>query len=144
MKRLVPILVALLALASCNAEPLPATPASPFVRLAAVPGRPASGYFQLPAEAHDNVLLSVTSPQARRIEMHESMATGSMSSMRSLDRVPVRAGEQLTFAPSGRHLMLYDVDPAIHPGGEIALVLHYGQGPERTLSARVEAAGGPG
>ena len=143
MKSTAPLLAALFALCACNAEPTPVAPASPLVRLAAVPGRPASGYFELPAGAQDDVLLSVTSPQARRIEMHESMTTGNMSSMRPLNQVPVRAGERLVFAPGGRHLMLYDVDPAIRPGGEIAFVLHYQHGPERTLSARVEAAGGP-
>src|SRR4051812_35120894 len=143
MKRLVPIIAALLALPACDAKPAPAAQAAPFVRLAAIPGRPASGYFELPAQSGPNALLAVTSPQARRIEMHESMTTGNMTSMRPLARVPLRAGEPLTFAPGRRHLMLYDLDPAIRPGGEIALVLHFEHGPAQRLSARVEGAGGP-
>ena len=144
MKGLVPIVTALLALPACNAKPVPATQAAPFVRLAAIPGRPASGYFELPAQSGADVLLSVASPQARRIEMHESMTIGNMSSMRPLARVPFGAGEPLAFAPGGRHLMIYDLDPAVRPGGEIALVLHFEHGPPQTLSARVESAGGPG
>src|ERR1044072_5320685 len=103
MERLVPIAALLLVLQGCNAEPTPVTPPAPYVRLPAIPGRPAAGYFNLPAPDRDDILLSVTSPQVGRIEMHESMTNGTMSSMRPLDRVPVRAGEQLSFAPGGRH-----------------------------------------
>ena len=142
MKRLVPILAALLVLQGCHPNPIPVTAAAPYVRLAAVPGRPAAGYFDLPAADRDDVLLSVTSPQAGRVEMHESMINGNMSSMRPLDRVPVRAGQQLSFAPGGRHLMLYDLAPTVRAGGEMIFVLHFEHAPVRTLSAAVQSAGG--
>ena len=136
------LLAALIALSGCGGDPVPATPAAPFVRLPAVPGRPASGYFELVVEGDPGALVSVTSPQAGRIEMHETMSAGTMTSMRPLARVPVRPGERLVFAPGGRHLMLYDLGPAVRPGAEIELDLNFEHGPERRLAARVEAAGG--
>ena len=142
MKSTVPILAALLMLASCGQEAVPAPPAAPFVRLSAIPGRPASGYFELLVEGDPGALTSVSSPQVRRIEMHETMSAGNMTSMRPLARVPVRSGDRLVFAPGGRHLMLYDINPAVRPGGEISFVLHFERGPEQRLAARVETAGG--
>ena len=138
MKRLVPMLAALLALGACgDSGPAP----TPTVRLAAVPGRPAAGYFEFRIDGDRGALVSVASPQAGRIEMHETMTSGTMASMRPLARVPVRAGETLRFASGGRHLMLYDVDPAVRPGGTIVLTLTFERGPPTPLSFVVAAAG---
>ena len=140
MARLVPIMAALLALAGCGrSEPEP--PAAQ-VRLAAVPGRPAAGYFTLGIEGDRGSLVSVTSPQAGRIEMHETMQHGGMSAMRALARVPVRDGEMLVFAPGGRHLMIYDLDRNVPAGGRIALILHFERGDPTTLDAELVPAGG--
>jgi copper(I)-binding protein len=142
MKRLVPIMAALL-LAGCGvSEPVPMTPMTPNIRLAAVPGRPAAGYFELRIEGDRGALVSVTSPQAGRIEMHETMSAGNMSAMRPLQRIAVRDGDNLVFAPGGRHLMIYDVDAAVRPGGEFTFVLNFERGPPRQLGASVRSAGG--
>jgi len=139
----VPALAALLALSACGGSaPAPTAPMPANVRLAAVPGRPAAGYFELRIEGDRGALVSVTSPQARRVEMHETMSAGAMASMRPIARIPVREGDMLAFSPAGRHLMLFDVDPAIRPGGRIELVLHFERGEPRRLTARIEAAGG--
>jgi periplasmic copper chaperone A len=142
MKGLVPALAATLVLFGCDGQPARSTTMGPFVRLPAVPGRPAVGYFELDIDGDRGALTGVASPQARRVEMHETMAAGTMSAMRPLRRIPVR-GERLTFAPGGRHLMLYELAPAVRAGGRILLVLHFERGEPRTLAARVEAAGGP-
>lgn len=136
--------MAALLLAGCGvSQPTPAALTAPTVRLAAVPGRPAAGYFELAIEDDLGALVSVTSPQARRVEMHETMSAGNMTSMRPLARIPVRKGERLSFAPGGRHLMLFDVDPNIRPGGRIMLVLHFERGgASRPLSFQVVSAGG--
>jgi copper(I)-binding protein len=143
MKRLVPIMAALLALSACGDTHIAVTSAAPVVRLSAVAGRPASGYFGLFIDGDRGALLSVSSRQAGRIEMHETMSAGNMTSMRPLDRIPVSNGEELTFAPGGRHLMLYGLDPAVRPGSHIILIFNFERGPARTLDALVEAAGGP-
>jgi copper(I)-binding protein len=133
----------MIALAACDNGPVTVTPAPPFVRLPAVAGRPASGYFDLNVDGDRGALVSVTSRQARRIEMHETMNAANMTSMRPLDRIPVSNGDKLTFTPGGRHLMLYDLDPGVRPGSHIILVFNFERGPPRTLDALVEAAGGP-
>lgn len=141
MKRLVPIMTALFLTAGCDSQPIRVTTMIPYVRLAAIPGRPAAGYFELDIQDDPGALVAVTSPEARRIEMHETMTHGTMASMRPIARIPLHAGDRLVFAPGGRHLMIYDVDPAVRPGDEFSFTLNFERGPPRTLSATVRAAG---
>jgi len=161
MKRLVPILAVSLALAGCgsssepsaNSEALPTIrrpvgpPPSPetrtaFVRMPAVPGRPAAGYFDLRIRGDRGALVSVDSPHAARIELHETMSSGNMSGMRPLQRIPVRDGEMLSFRPGGRHLMLFDLDPGLAAGGTVILLLHFERGDPVGISARLVSPGG--
>ena len=139
MKKTMPILAALLALAACGSEP-PEPPAT--IRLAAVPGRPAAGYFTLHVEGDKGALISVRSPQAGRIEMHETMEHGGMSSMRPIARIPVRDGETLSFTPGGRHLMLYDLSRTIEAGGGMSLIFTFERGAEQRLIAEIVPTGG--
>ena len=118
------------------------TPAEPHVRLPAAPGRPGVGYFELNVEQSQRSLVSVTSPRIGRIEMHETMSSGSMTSMRPIPRIKVVEDERIVFGPGGRHLMLFDLDPALRPGDQVNLTFHFEQGAPRTLAARVESAGG--
>jgi len=130
----------LIALSGCG-DAAPPQPAAT-VRLAAVPGRPASGYFQLRIDGNRGALVSVTSPQAGRIEMHETMNMSNMSAMRALGPVPVHDGETLSFTPGGRHLMVYDVSRDIAAGQRIDLVLHFQRGDPVTLAATLVPTGG--
>jgi len=139
MKRLVPIIAALLLLQACGSGPAPQHSAT--IHLPAVPGRPAGGYFELRIEGERGALVSVTSPQAGRIEMHETMNMANMTSMRTLARIPVHDGDILRFIAGGRHLMIYDLSPNLAPGGKIELVLHFERGEPITLSAALVAAG---
>jgi copper(I)-binding protein len=143
MKRLVPILGVLLALGGCdNSRPDVDIIPMPYVRLAAVPGRPAAAYLALPIHGDRGALVSVASPQAARVEMHETMSAGTTASMRPLARIPVRDGDMLAFSPGGRHLMLFGVAPAIRPGGRLTLILSFERGPPLPLDVAVIAAGG--
>jgi copper(I)-binding protein len=143
MRTPAPALAALLALSGCGgAGPAPPPQPAATVRLAAVPGRPASGYFQLRIVGDRGALLSVTSPQAGRIEMHETMNMANMTAMRALGPVPVRDGETLSFVPGGRHLMIYDVSRNVAAGQRIDLVLHFQRGDPVTLAATLVPTGG--
>src|SRR5687767_13771695 len=120
MKSAVPILALLLAVTGCGQSENRSTPFAPYILLPAVEGRPGAGYFDLQVRADQAALRSVTSSQIGRIEMHETMSSGTMSRMRPIDRVPIVADERLIFAPGGRHLMLFDLDPALRSGSQIS------------------------
>lgn len=152
MRSTVSVLAILLALSACGQAAhndhnagvtnTASATAGPIVRLHAVPGRPAAGYFDYRVTGDRGALLSVSSPQAGRIELHETMAHGNMTSMRPIERLAVRDGETLSFRPGGRHLMLFDIDRSVPAGGRIALILHFERGDPATISATLVPTGG--
>ena len=88
-----------------------------WVRLPAVPGRPAAAYFTVDGGPAPRTLYRVTADRALRAELHESMGgAGGAMSMRPLQSVAIPAGEEVAFAPGGRHVMLFDLDAAAKPG----------------------------
>lgn len=131
------------ALGACGgaSEPMKVTRSAPVVILPAAPGRPGVAYFALPIVGDPGALVSVTSPRIGRIEMHESMTSGNMTSMRPLSRVAVTNGEDLIFESGGRHLMLFDIDPTLRPGEMATLTFNFERGNPTRLAAVVEAPG---
>jgi copper(I)-binding protein len=143
MRMAVPILAAALALSACGQGHEPAArSASATIRLPAVPGRPGAGYFDLVVQEDRGALTSVTSPQIGRIEMHETMRSGTMSAMRPIARVPAPRGARISFAPGGRHLMLFEIASTVRPGSRVGLVLHFERGGDLPLTASAVAPGG--
>jgi copper(I)-binding protein len=132
---------ALLALAGCHGG----TPQAGvsvehvWVRLPAVPGGAGAGYFTATAPA-DDALLGVTAGGAR-IELHESMTAGGMTSMRPLRTVALGAGDEVRFAPAGKHLMIFGLDPGLKKGGTLPLTFRFRASPPVTATARLVGAG---
>lgn len=138
---LFPAVVAL-ALAGCN-QPREIAVTDGWVRLAAAPGRPAAAYFTLTGGAADATLISVTSSVAIRAELHESMRSGPGMTMKPIAQLSLPAGGKLGFAPGGRHVMLFDVNPAVKPGGTVPLEFTFADGLRLAYVARAVAAGDP-
>ena len=141
MRPSIPFLALLAALAGCDSGPKSSvTVEDAWIRLAAVPGGPAAGYARVAASADRGALTGVSSPGAKRVELHETMTHGSMTGMRPTDRIEAQ-GAEMVFAPGGRHLMLFDTEPALKPGGKADLVFHIEHGGPVTAPADVVAAG---
>ena len=136
-------LLAVLA-AGCARQEAPSA-SDAWVRLAAVPGRPAAAYFTLHGGAKPAVLAQVSAPGVGRIELHESRMTGNgMMAMDALANVPVPAGGTVAFAPGGNHAMLFDVPANLTPGGSIALTFRFADGTATAAEAKVVGAGQAG
>lgn len=117
-----------------------AAPEGPVVQLPVLAGRPGAAYFAIDVPADHGALVGVTSPQVGRIEMHETMRQGSMSSMRPLERMAPENG-RIVLARGGRHLMLFYVSPSLTAGDRAQLVLRFEHGQTQTLDAAVVDAG---
>ena len=145
MKRLVPLMAAALLAGACQPEAGPDTLRvdQAWVRLAPVPGRPAAAYFTVRGGESDTRLAAVTSPEADRVELHESRMDGGMSRMRPLADVPVPAGGELAFAPGGRHAMLFGLSGEVRPFGRLPLRFRFSTGEELQVHAFVLEAGAP-
>jgi copper(I)-binding protein len=70
-------------------------------------------------------LLSVTSPRAARIEVHEMTMDGAVMRMRPVEALEVAAGERAELAPGGMHLMFYGVAQPFAEGEEIPVQLTF-------------------
>jgi len=124
-------------------EPKQLTVSDAWVRLGAVKGRPAAVYFTVHGGPRPATLISVTSDLAIRAEMHRSMSAGGMASMAPLPRVAVAAGADVAFAPGGRHVMLFDVNPRVKPGGTMTLTFTFANGDRIPLVTAAVGAGDP-
>ncbi|KKI17988.1 copper chaperone PCu(A)C [Sphingomonas sp. Ag1] len=115
-----------------------------WVRLAAVDGRPAAGYFTIQGGGSDTSLTSVSTAEAARTELHESRMTqsGGMA-MDSLSSVPVPAGQRVVFAPGGKHAMLFEVSPNVKPGGTLTFAFTFSDGKRVEQKARVVGPADP-
>ena len=137
-------LCAVLSIGGCKARPAAELRVEePWVRLAAVAGRPAAAYFIVRGGAAADRLTGAESTSAARVELHKGGMMDGMMTMRPLDSVDVAADGRVAFAPGGDHAMLFGVDPAIKPGATMPLRLRFASGATLDAAARVIAAGDP-
>jgi periplasmic copper chaperone A len=112
------------------------------VRLAAVPANPAAAYFTVVGGPKADRLLDVSSPVVIRSEMHESMASGSMMSMKPITGgIDVPAGGAIEFKPGGKHVMMFNVNPGIRPPRTLPMIFVFASGERITVDAKVLLAG---
>ncbi|WP_151955550.1 copper chaperone PCu(A)C [Sphingomonas sp. EC-HK361] len=131
-----------LPLAACG-EPEPMRIDHVWVRLPAVPGRPAAAYFDLHAGPAPQTLVAVSADIALRSEMHESKSESGVMTMAAIPRVTIPAKTTIRFEPGGRHAMLFGIDPGYKPGGKTMLTFTFAGGTRMTANAPVIAAGDP-
>lgn len=132
----------LLLVAACSVSSPTPSAGDAYVRLAAVPGRPAAGYFVVHGGAADTKLVQIEAPGVARVELHGSRMTGNgMVAMDALPEVPVPARGTVAFAPGARHAMLFGVPATIAPGATMPLTLRFADGAAVRVAAKVIAAG---
>ncbi len=71
-------------------------------------------------------LISMASPAAGRVELHEMAMEGEVMRMRALkDDLTIPPGETISLAPGGKHLMFFDVAEPFRQGAGIAVTLTF-------------------
>jgi hypothetical protein len=141
-RALFPALALLAGLAACQQDrPLYVDQA--YVTLNANPAAPAAAYFTVHGGARDVTLRDVTTDAAVRAEMHDSRMDKGVMKMAPLDEVAVPAGKTVSFAPGGRHLMLWSINPAVAQTGKITLTFIFSNGDRILVDAAIQKAGAP-
>jgi copper(I)-binding protein len=136
-------LLAATLLAGCQKDRTPRVDAEDaWVRLPAVKGEAAAGYFSLEANMEGMTLTGITSPQARRIEMHETTEKNGVSKMKMTRSVEFPSRGALKFEPGGRHAMIFGLDPALKPGDKVTLTFAFDMTPPVTVDAEVRNLAG--
>jgi copper(I)-binding protein len=104
------------------------------------PGQPvAAAYGEIKASARLS-LVGVTSPAAKRCEIHEMKTEGGMMRMRALKEVPLDGGKVVKLAPGGRHLMLFDLDKPLPAGTTVSITFTFRRKSGDTFTQTVSAA----
>ncbi len=134
-------LIAPIALSAC-ADPAPLYVDKAWVQLNPNGQGPASGYFTIHGGgAGDAKLLRVTSEAAQRIEMHESVQQNGMMTMKAIDSVDVPAKSKVEFAPGGKHLMIFNINPAILESGKLTMIMMFSNGDRLIVDAAIQKPG---
>lgn len=95
---------------------------------ATLPNAPvAGGFFTVTnTGAEDDLLLSVSSPIAKQSQIHEMAMEGDVMKMRQLaDGLVIPAGESVTLAPGGYHLMFMGLNATIKEGDTVPVTLTF-------------------
>lgn len=88
-----------------------------------VPGQPSSGAFMRITADSDSKLLSVASPAATHVQVHEMSMTNDVMRMGPVDSVPLPAGKTVALEPNGYHVMLMGLAGQIKEGDHVPLTL---------------------
>jgi copper(I)-binding protein len=91
----------------------------------------------------DDALVAASSPLARKVEIHQSMASGSMASMRPVARLAIRAGGTVTLGPGGYHLMFIGLARPLKPGDALPATLTFASGAHLAVRFQVGAGAAP-
>lgn len=147
--------LAALSLGGCKMVAEDAAPAAPAaqgvkvqsasVRLNPNPVAPSAAYFTIIGGAEAETLTRITSPDAKRVEMHESRMEGGLMTMAAVDHVEIPARGRVAFRQGGRHAMLFGISAAARTRGTLTLNLDFAEAPDASvvLAFPPQAAGAP-
>ena len=143
------VCAATLATAAFAAKPRPAPKSdtlaieTPWARTTP-PGAPVAGGFLTVRNTGqaDDRLLSATSPDAEKVEIHEMrMDSGVMRMRRIDDGLPIAVGGTLALAPGGYPLMFIGPTHPFVAGQTVTATLRFERGGERLVRFDVRAMG---
>lgn len=90
---------------------------------APAPGQKVAGAYMELVSRGNLVLISVASPAADRVELHNTTMEEGVMKMRPVNRVELSSGKAVKLEPGGLHLMLIDVKQPLKPGAKVPLAL---------------------
>lgn len=109
------------------------------VVLPAVKGNPAAAYFTLTNGSDKEVALAAVSVDgAEKAEMHETSG-GAMAPLPSLTLKP---DETASFAPGGKHVMVFGLGDKVAAGGTVETTLTFADGDKLSAQFAVTPPGG--
>ena len=89
-------------------------------------------------------LVSVTSPAAGQVQIHEMKMDGTIMRMRELENgLEIPTGATVALAPGGLHLMLVGLQRPFEAGGSVPLVLEFRQAGSVRIALRVRSSSEP-
>ena len=111
----------------------------------ATPGKAENGaaYLTIQSATADR-LVSVSTPVAKKAELHTMSMSGGIMQMRPVAGIDVPGGQRVTLKPGGEHVMLLGLDHPLQEGQSFPLTLTFEKGGTRTVNVAIEKAGASG
>lgn len=88
-------------------------------------------YFSITSSTADRIT-GVSSPQAERVEIHNSVSKDGLATMEKAEFVELPAGQTVAFAPRGLHLMIFSPQP-VEPGATFPIQIAFQSGRNETF-----------
>jgi copper(I)-binding protein len=88
-----------------------------------VPGQKATGAFMQLKSVDGGALVSVQSPVAGSVEIHEMRMEGNVMRMRVIPKLELPAGQTVELKPGGYHVMLIDLKVPLRKGDTVPITL---------------------
>ena len=110
---------------------------------ATVPGQHSSGAFMTLTADSDSKLLSVKSPVAKDVQIHEMSMKDDVMRMGPVDSIALPAGTAVKLDPNGYHVMLMGLTGQIKEGDQVPLTLtvENAKGERQTVEVKAAARG---
>lgn len=90
----------------------------------------------------DDTLVAVSTPAAPKASVHRSTTDDEgLASMDPVTELPVPAGESVTFAPGGLHVMLTNIPEALEVGDDIEITFTFENEGDLTITVPVVKPG---
>jgi Uncharacterized protein conserved in bacteria len=101
-------------------------------------GAKAGGCFATFLASTDDRLVGGSTPRAAQLQIHEMSTSDGMMKMGEMkDGLPLAAGETISLAPGGNHVMLIGLTQPLAEGETVPLTLRFASAPEVTVQAQV-------
>lgn len=113
------------------------------VNLSPVDGNPSSGYATIEGGPEDVTLVSVTSDDVMRMEMHETVEEDGMAKMKTLEKALIPAGGTVKFEPGGKHLMIWGVGGGSVAQGTLKMLFIFSNDDRIEVNAVIKQIGTP-
>jgi periplasmic copper chaperone A len=91
--------------------------------------------------AGDDTLLSITSPAAARVELHESVDENGVMKMRAVEKLVLAPHATVHLAPGGTHLMMFDLVAPLKAGDALPFTLVFEKAGAIDVTIPVKAMG---
>ncbi|HEX5768263.1 MAG TPA: copper chaperone PCu(A)C [Burkholderiales bacterium] len=102
----------------------------------------AVGYMEIRNHgAQPDRLVAVSTPVAKRVEMHVTQREGEVMRMRQVKHFEIPARERVALRPGGSHLMLVDITQPLKKGERFTMRLHFERAGELDIELDVQEQG---
>ncbi|WP_257265507.1 copper chaperone PCu(A)C [Endozoicomonas sp. ONNA2] len=101
------------------------------------PGMSSSAaYMTIRNGTHEAVQIrSLSSPVARKTELHTTEMNNGMMKMRRVDNLTIKPGDTLELKPGGYHVMLMGLDKPIARNSEVPVTITFSNGDQKSVVA---------